>query len=50
MKSNKELPLHISFDVDALDPDFVSSTGTRVPEGLTPQEVRAIIGEGLQGD
>ena len=27
-------PIHISFDVDALDPSLVSSTGTRVDEGL----------------
>ena len=27
-------PIHISFDVDALDPDLVDSTGTMVPDGL----------------
>ena len=36
-------PCHISFDVDALDPALVDSTGTRVPDGLEPEEVREII-------
>jgi len=36
-------PCHISFDVDALDPTLVDSTGTRVPNGLEPEEVREII-------
>lgn len=36
-------PVHISFDVDALDPSQVSSTGTRVPGGLYPDEVRDMI-------
>ena len=36
-------PIHISFDVDVLDPDLVDSTGTRVPNGLEPEEVRDII-------
>ena len=36
-------PIHISFDVDALDPTLVSSTGTRVPNGMFPQEVESII-------
>lgn len=36
-------PIHISFDVDALDPELVDSTGTKVPNGLEPEEVRAII-------
>jgi arginase len=42
--------LHISFDVDALDPTYVSSTGTRVDDGLTPLEVRSIIEESLVQD
>lgn len=36
-------PVHISFDVDALDPELVDSTGTCVPEGLEPEQVREII-------
>lgn len=40
-------PVHISFDVDALDPELVDSTGTRVPDGLEPEEVREIIKSAL---
>ena len=47
---NKDIPLHISFDVDALDPTYISSTGTRVEDGLAPHEVRAIIEEALIQD
>jgi len=47
MRANKNLPVHISFDVDALDPAYVSSTGTRVEEGLHPHEVRSILAESL---
>jgi arginase family enzyme len=36
-------PIHISFDVDALDPSLVDSTGTMVPGGLMADEVREII-------
>ena len=28
-------PLHLSFDIDALDPAYAPSTGTPVPHGLT---------------
>lgn len=31
--------LHISFDVDVMDPAYTSGTGTPVPGGLTPREV-----------
>lgn len=50
MKENKSLPIHISFDVDALDPSYISSTGTRVENGLHPEEVRSIIIESLTQD
>ena len=43
-------PIHISFDVDALDPELVDSTGTKVPEGLEPEEVREIIKTALEVD
>ena len=39
--------MHISFDVDALDPTLVSSTGTRVPDGLECEEAREIIAAAL---
>jgi arginase len=35
--------LMISFDVDSLDPLYVSSTGTRASGGLTPDNVRDIM-------
>ena len=41
-------PVHISFDVDALDPELVDSTGTTVPDGLEPGEVREIITTALE--
>lgn len=44
---NLEGPIHISFDVDALDPSYVSSTGTPVENGLDPAEVAAIFEEAL---
>lgn len=50
MRDNKDLPIHISFDVDALDPTYISATGTRVEEGLHPHEVRAILAESLIKD
>lgn len=31
---NLDAPIHISFDVDGLDPELVCSTGTKVPDGL----------------
>jgi arginase len=36
-------PIHISFDIDALDPSYVTSTGTPVPGGMTPEEVEYIF-------
>ena len=48
MRENSNLPIHISFDVDALDPMYISSTGTRVENGLHPDEVRSIIIESLR--
>ena len=32
-------PLHISLDVDVLDPELMRATGTRVPGGLTVEDV-----------
>ena len=45
---NLDGPIHISFDVDALDPDLVDSTGTKVPDGLEAEDVRAIITAALE--
>ena len=44
---NLNRPIHISFDVDAMDPELISSTGTRVADGLMADEVEVIINEAL---
>ena len=36
--------LFVSFDIDTLDPDFVSGTGTPEPGGLTSCEAFPILG------
>jgi len=36
--------------VDALDPTLISSTGTRVPNGLFPHDVESIFEEALFHD
>ncbi|EGV61312.1 Arginase, catabolizes arginine to ornithine and urea [Yamadazyma tenuis] len=35
---NMDFPIHLSYDVDAIDPSFVPATGTRVEGGLTLRE------------
>lgn len=40
-----EHPIHISFDIDALDPEIAPSTGTPVPDGLSLEEGMQIITE-----
>jgi agmatinase len=35
--------LHISFDIDVLDPAFMTATGTPVPGGLTMREAITIV-------
>ncbi len=37
------LPLHLSFDIDAVDPSAVSGTGTQVAGGLTVREARQLM-------
>jgi arginase len=34
----KDVPVHLSFDFDAMSSEFFSATGTPVPGGLTPEE------------
>jgi arginase len=36
--------VHVSFDVDSLDPIYFSATGTPVPNGLHPSELKYLIG------
>ncbi|XP_046344056.2 arginase-1-like [Haliotis rufescens] len=38
-------PIHVSFDVDAMDPDIIPSTGTAVPGGLSLREAYYIAEE-----
>ena len=40
--STNILPLHISFDIDAIDPSITPATGTRVPGGLSLREAHYI--------
>jgi arginase len=47
---NLDRPIHISFDVDGLDPKYVDSTGTKVNDGLHPSEVASIFNEALLYD
>lgn len=35
--------IHLSFDIDVLDPTFAPATGTPVPGGLTPEEARDVL-------
>ena len=37
--------LYISLDIDAIDPAYAGGTGTPEPFGLTPRDVKFIIGE-----
>ena len=38
-------PIHLSIDVDALDPTYIPSTGTPVKDGLTLAEGKQVIKE-----
>jgi len=38
VSQGRERPIHLSFDIDALDPSVAPSTGTPVPGGLTLRE------------
>lgn len=46
-KSDK---VHISFDVDAIDPKYLNSTGTIADKGLSPFEIRKIITSALKNN
>jgi len=43
-----DVPVYISFDVDALDPAFAPGTGTPEVGGLTPRECQALL-RGFEG-
>lgn len=38
-----DTPCYLTFDIDCLDPAFAPGTGTPVPGGMSPREVRAIL-------
>lgn len=46
LEITKNNPLHISFDIDSVDPKFAPSTGVPVKFGLTPNDLD-ILGEEL---
>ncbi len=35
-------PLHISFDIDSVNPEYAPSTGIAVPEGLNPSDLHVL--------
>lgn len=37
------LPVYVSFDIDAVDPAYAPSTGTPVPGGFRPDEVKTLL-------
>lgn len=46
----KNKKIHISFDVDCLDPKILSSTGTPVPNGFNEKEIDLILNEVSQNN
>lgn len=48
MQENSVDALHLSFDIDGMDPSIVWATGTRVENGLMPEDLEAFV-KGLKG-
>jgi len=42
--------IHVSFDMDCMDPDYVIGTGTRVPGGMTYRESHLALASGLAAE
>ena len=42
-EKTKDNKLHISFDVDCMDPSVVSSTGTPVKNGITTEQIKHLV-------
>eukprot|EP00951_Prasinocladus_malaysianus_P049940 scaffold675218_cov66-Prasinocladus_malaysianus.AAC.1 len=38
-----DFPIHVSLDVDSMDPIFTPATGTPVPGGISPVDVEATL-------
>nr|WP_321523165.1 arginase [uncultured Macellibacteroides sp.] len=43
LRDRKIRNVHFSIDVDSIDPGFAPGTGTRVPDGLTPDEFKEFV-------
>ncbi len=39
MSASFPFPVHISLDIDSIDPEWAPATGTPVPNGMTPSQV-----------
>ena len=39
----KDKPIHVSFDVDSIDPEYAHGTGTLVDGGITYREAHYIL-------
>ena len=38
-----DFPIHVSLDIDSMDPEFTPATGTPVPNGIHPEEVKEVL-------
>jgi arginase len=38
-----EAPVHVSLDVDGIDPEHTGATGTPVPDGLSMEETQSVL-------
>lgn len=38
-----DFPIHVSLDVDSMDPEFTPATGTPVPDGIMPSDVEVVL-------
>lgn len=47
MRERKITNLHLSFDIDGMDPSIVAATGTKVPNGLTQEDFEQLA-QGLR--
>ena len=43
LKQQKVKTLHLSFDIDGMDPSIVAATGTAVPDGLTQVDFEELV-------
>lgn len=43
LKQQRVRTLHLSFDIDGMDPSIVAATGTAVPNGLTSADFEEMV-------